>query len=155
MERIPITREGLEKLRTELNRLESVEKPQNIRAIEEARGHGDLSENAEYHAAKERQSFLEGKINDLKAVIGKSEVLEVESGPADRIVFGRTVRLYNLQTDEEITYQLLGPYESDPENGKISVTSPLGQALVGKEEGDEISVRTPGGVQEFEILEIH
>jgi transcription elongation factor GreA len=154
MERIPITKEGLEKLRTELNRLESVEKPQNIRAIEEARGHGDLSENAEYHAAKERQSFLEGKINDLKAIIGKSEVLEVESGPADRIVFGRTARLYNLQTEEEITYQLLGPYESDPENGKISVTSPLGQALVGKEEGDEISVRTPGGVQEFEILEI-
>jgi transcription elongation factor GreA len=154
MERIPITKQGLEKLRTELNRLESVEKPQNIRAIEEARGHGDLSENAEYHAAKERQSFLEGKINDLKAIIGKSEVLEVESGPADRIVFGRTVRLYNLQTEEEITYQLLGPYESDPENGKISVTSPLGQALVGKEEGDEIRVRTPGGVQEFEILEI-
>ena len=154
MERIPITREGLEKLRTELNRLESVEKPQNIRAIEEARGHGDLSENAEYHAAKERQSFLEGKINELKAIIGKSEVLEVESGPTDRIVFGRTVRLYNLQTDEEITYQLLGPYESDPENGKISVISPLGQALIGKEMGDEISVTTPGGVQEFEILEI-
>jgi transcription elongation factor GreA len=154
MERIPITREGLEKLRTELNRLESVEKPQNIRAIEEARGHGDLSENAEYHAAKEKQSFLEGKINELKATIGKSEVLEVESGPADRIVFGRTVRLFNLQTDEEITYQLLGPYESDPENGKISVTSPLGQALIGKEVGDEISVRTPGGVEEFEILEI-
>jgi transcription elongation factor GreA len=154
MERIPMTKQGLEKLRTELNRLESVEKPQNIRAIEEARGHGDLSENAEYHAAKERQSFLEGKINKLKAIIGKSEVLEVESGPADRIVFGRTVRLYNLQTEGEITYQLLGPYESDPENGKISVTSPLGQALVGKEEGDEISVRTPGGVQEFEILEI-
>ena len=136
MERIPITREGLEKVRTELNRLESVEKPQNIRAIEEARGHGDLSENAEYHAAKERQSFLEGKINELKAIIGKSEVLEVESGPTDRIVFGRTVRLYNLQTDEEITYQLLGPYESDPENGKISVISPLGQALIGKEMGD-------------------
>ncbi|MGD8984633.1 MAG: transcription elongation factor GreA [Desulfobacteraceae bacterium] len=154
MERIPITREGLEKVRTELNRLESVEKPQNIRAIEEARGHGDLSENAEYHAAKERQSFLEGKINELKAIIGKSEVLEVESGPTDRIVFGRTVRLYNLQTDEEITYQLLGPYESDPENGKISVISPLGQALIGKEIGDEISVTTPGGVQEFEILEI-
>ena len=154
MERIPITREGLEKLRTELTRLESVEKPQNIRAIEEARGHGDLSENAEYHAAKERQSFLEGKINELKAIIGKSEVLAVESGPADRIVFGRTAHLYNLQTDEEITYQLLGPYESDPENGKISVTSPLGQALIGKEVGDEISVRTPGGVQEYEILEI-
>jgi transcription elongation factor GreA len=154
MDRIPITREGLERLRTELDRLESVEKPENIRAIEEARGHGDLSENAEYHAAKERQSFLEGKINELKAIIGKSEVLEVESGPADRIVFGRTVRLYNLQTDKEIAYQLLGPYESDPENGKISVTSPLGQALIGKEEGDEIRVTTPGGVQEFEILEI-
>jgi transcription elongation factor GreA len=154
MDRIPMTREGLEKLRAELGRLESVEKPQNIRAIEEARGHGDLSENAEYHAAKERQSFLEGKINELKAIIGKSEVLKVESGPADRIVFGRTAFLYNLQTDEEVTYQLLGPYESDPEKGKISVTSPLGQALIGKEAGDEISVTTPGGVQEFEILEI-
>jgi transcription elongation factor GreA len=154
MDRIPITREGLEKLRAELNHLESVEKPQNIKAIGEARGHGDLSENAEYHAAKERQSFLGGKINELKAIIGKSEVLKVESGPADHIVFGRTVLLYNLQTDEETTYQLLGPYESDPENGRISVTSPLGQALIGKEVGDEIRVTTPGGVQEFEILEI-
>lgn len=154
MDRIPMTREGLEKLRAELNQLESVEKPQNIKAIEEARGHGDLSENAEYHAAKERQSFLEGKINELMAVIGKSEVLKVESGPTDRIVFGRTALLYNLQTDEEVTYQLLGPYESDPEDGKISVTSPLGQALIGKGAGDEISVTTPGGIQEFEILEI-
>jgi transcription elongation factor GreA len=154
MERIPITREGLEKLRAELKHLESVEKPQNIRAIEEARGHGDLSENAEYHAAKERQAFLEGKINELKVIIGQSEVLEVEKGPAGRIVFGKIVRLYNLQTDQEIAYQLLGPYESDPEDGKISVTSPLGKALIGKEVGDEISVATPGGVQEFEILEI-
>jgi transcription elongation factor GreA len=154
MERIPITREGLEKLRAELKHLESVEKPQNIRAIEEARGHGDLSENAEYHAAKERQAFLEGKINELKVIIGQSEVLEVEKGPAGRIVFGKIVRLYILQTDQEIAYQLLGPYESDPEDGKISVTSPLGKALIGKEVGDEISVATPGGVQEFEILEI-
>jgi len=154
MERIPITREGLDKLRAELNHLESVEKPQNIRAIEEARAHGDLSENAEYHAAKERQSFLEGKINELKAIIGKSEVLEVESSPTDQVVFGRTVLLYDLQTDNEVTYQLLGPYESDPENGKISVTSPLGQALVGRVVGDEISVKTPRGIQEFEILDI-
>jgi len=154
MERIPITRAGLEKLRAELNHLESVEKPQNIRAIEEARAHGDLSENAEYHAAKERQSFLEGKINELKAIIGKSEVLEVESSPTDQVVFGRTVLLYDLQTDNEVTYQLLGPYESDPENGKISVTSPLGQALVGRVVGDEISVKTPRGIQEFEILDI-
>lgn len=154
MERIPITREGLERLKAELNHLEGVEKPQNIRAIEEARGHGDLSENAEYHAAKERQSFLEGKINELKAIIGKSEVLEVESCPADRVVFGRTVILYDLQTDKEVAYQLLGPYESDPENGKISVISPLGEALIGREVGDEIRVKTPGGIQEFEILEI-
>ncbi len=154
MERIPITRAGLEKLRAELNHLESVEKPQNIRAIEEARAHGDLSENAEYHAAKERQSFLEGKINELKAIIGKAEVLEVESSPTDQVVFGRTVLLYDLQTDNEVTYQLLGPYESDPENGKISVTSPLGQALVGRVVGDEISVKTPRGIQEFEILDI-
>ena len=154
MDRIPITREGLERLKAELSHLEGVERPQNIRAIEEARGHGDLSENAEYHAAKERQSFLDGKINELKTIIGKSEVLEVENGPANRVVFGRTVLLYDLKAEEEVTYQLLGPYESDPENGKISVISPLGQALIGKEAGEEVSVKTPGGIQEFEIMEI-
>lgn len=155
MDRIPMTREGLEKLRGELSHLEQVERPQNIRAIEEARAHGDLSENAEYHAAKERQSFLGGKINELKTVIGKSEVIDVEDGPADRVVFGRTVLLYDHQTDEEVRYQLLGPYESEPESGRISVTSPLGQALIGREVGDEINVKTPGGAQEFEILEIN
>ncbi len=154
MDRIPITREGLEKIKAELSHLEKVERPQNIRAIEEAREHGDISENAEYHAAKERQSFLGGKINELKVIIGKSEVIKVESSPTDRIVFGRTVLLYSLQTDEEVRYQLLGPYESEPEKGKISVVSPLGQALIGKEVGDEIRVETPGGIQEFEILEI-
>ena len=154
MNRIPITKEGLEKLKMELSHLEGVERPQNIQAIEEARGHGDLSENAEYHAAKERQSFLDGKINELKAIIGKSEVLSVEIGPAERVAFGRTVLLYNFQTEEEVTYQLLGPYESDPENGKISVLSPLGKALIGREVGDEVRVRTPGGIQEFEIMEI-
>ena len=155
MNRVPMTREGLEKLRAELEQLERVDRPENIRAIEEARGHGDLSENAEYHAAKERQSFLEGKINELKAVIGEAEVIDVENGPADRVVFGRTVLLYNLQTGEEVRYQLLGPYESAPESGKISVTSPLGQALIGRGVGDEISVKAPGGIQEFEILEIN
>ena len=154
MERVPITREGLEKMKEELSNLEKVERPQNIRAINEARAHGDITENAEYHAAKERQSFLDGKINELKAVIGRSQVIDVEKGPADRVVFGRTVLLYNLQTDEEIAYQLLGPYESEPENGRISVKSPLGSALIGKEVGDEIRVTTPGGIQEFEILEI-
>jgi transcription elongation factor GreA len=154
MERVPITREGLEKIKEELHRLESVERPENIRAIEEARAHGDLSENAEYHAAKEKQSFISGKIAELKTAIGKAEVIDVVEGPSDRVVFGKTVLLYNLLTDEEISYQLLGPYESDPEKGRISVTSPLGQQLVGKEAGDEIKVKTPGGIQEYEIVEI-
>ena len=154
MEKIPFTKEGLEKLKQELNHLLKVERPENIRAIEEARSHGDLSENAEYHAAKEKQSFLEGRINELQDVISRSEVIDPEVGPTDRVVFGRTVLLYNIQTDEEISYQLLGPYESDPENNKISVTSPLGQALIGREEGDEVKAKTPGGIQEFEIIEI-
>ncbi len=154
MEKIPITRKGLENLRQQLEHLVNVERPKNIKAIEEARSHGDLSENAEYHAAKERQSFLEGKINELQSVINQSEVIDVDEGPADTVVFGRTVLLYNVQTDEEVEYQLVGPYESAPEKGKISVTSPLGQALIGREVGDAVKVRTPNGIQEYEILEI-
>ncbi len=154
MDRIPFTKEGLEKVKEDLIRLERVERPENIRAIEEARSHGDISENAEYHAAKERQSFLEGKINELRSTIGKAEVIEIEKGSSDRVVFGKTVLLYDLQTDHEVKYQLLGPYESEPAKGKISVVSPLGQALIGGRAGDEISVKTPGGIQEFEILEI-
>ena len=154
MEKIPITKEGLEKLREELKHLAKVERPKNIRAIEEARSHGDLSENAEYHAAKEKQSYLAGRIDELKSVTAQSEIIEVEEGPADRVVFGRTVLLYNVETEEEVTYQLVGPYESDPEKGRISVTSPLGQALIGKEEGDEVNARTPGGIKEYEILKI-
>lgn len=154
MEKVPFTKEGLAKLKQELTHLVNVERPQNIRAIAEARSHGDLSENAEYHAAKEKQSFLEGKINELTDVIAKAEVVSADSHSGDRVVFGNIVLLYNLQTDEEIRYQLVGPYESDPENGRISVTSPLGQALIGKRIGDEIRVQVPRGVQEYEILEI-
>jgi transcription elongation factor GreA len=154
MERIPITREGLERLREELGRLERVERPANIRAIEEARGHGDLSENAEYHAAKERQSFIDGRINELRTIIGQSEVIEVDGDPSDTVVFGKTVRLYDIKSDAETSYQLLGPYESAPEDGRISVASPLGQALIGGKVGDEVRVKTPRGIQEFEILEI-
>lgn len=154
MDKIPFTKEGLEKLRQELKHLQKVERPKNIRAIEEARSHGDISENAEFHAAKERQSYLTARIDELKSVIAKSEIIDVDDGPADRAVFGRTVLLYNPQTDEEVSYQLIGPYESDPENGKISVTSPLGQALLGKEEGDEVKAKTPGGINEYEILGI-
>jgi len=155
MERIPITKQGLEKLKADLKHFESVERPENIRAIEEARSHGDISENAEYHAAKERQSFIDVKIKELKDSIGRAEVLEVETGPADRVFFGKTVLLYSVEKDEENEYQLLGPYESDPENGKISVTSPLGKALLGREVGEEIRVKTPGGLQNFEIVEIY
>lgn len=154
MDKIPITRQGLEKLKQDLSRLTTVERPQNIRAIQEARSHGDISENAEYHAAKEKQAYLGSRINELQSVIGQSEIIEIDDGPADRVVFGRTILLYNVDADRESEYQLVGPYESDPEDGKISVTSPLGQALIGKEAGDTVKVRTPRGAQEFEVVEI-
>jgi transcription elongation factor GreA len=154
MEKMPITREGLEKLRDELSRLETIERPMNINAIAEARSHGDLSENAEYHAAKERQSFLEGKINELKEALGRAEVILADDGPTDRVVFGRTVLLYDLDTEKEVSYQLVGPYESSPENGRISIESPLGRGLIGRSVGDEVAIKIPRGIQEFEILEI-
>jgi transcription elongation factor GreA len=155
MERIPFTREGLDRLKAELTHLINVERPKNIRAIEEARSHGDIAENAEYHAAKERQSFIQGRIDELNNIIGQSEVIDLDEMPMDRVVFGRTVVLYDIKTDEEVSYRLLGPYESAPEEGKISVSSPLGRALLGKEVGDEVRAKTPGGIREYEILEIH
>jgi transcription elongation factor GreA len=154
IDKVPITREGLEKLKQELHNIFTVERPRNIKAIEEARSHGDLSENAEYHAAKERQSFLEAKINELEMAISRAEVIEIGTGQTETIIFGTTVELRNIADNQNVKYQLLGPYESDPESGRISVTSPLGKALIGKEEGDDIKIKTPGGVQEFEILEI-
>ena len=154
IEKIPITRDGLEKLRRELQNILTVERPKNIKAIEEARSHGDLFENAEYHAAKERQSLLEAKINELEMAINRSEVIEIKKENIDKVFFGVTVELRNMSSDESVVYQLVGPYESDPDSGKISVASPLGRALLGKEEGDEVKLKTPGGLQEFEILEI-
>ncbi len=154
IDKVPITREGLEKLKRELHTIVTVERPRNIKAIEEARSHGDLSENAEYHAAKERQSFLEAKINELETAINRSEVIEIDKGQTEKIFFGKTVELRNMVNNQNVIYQLVGPYESDPGNSKISVTSPLGKALIGKEEGDAVKVKTPSGVQEFEILEI-
>jgi len=154
IDKVPITREGLEKLKRELHNILAVERPRNIKAIQEARSHGDLNENAEYHAAKERQSFLEAKINELETAINRSEVIEIDKGQTERIFFGKTVDLTNIDTNQNVIYQLVGPYESDPEAGKISVTSPLGKALIGKEEGDTVRVKTPAGAQEFQILEI-
>ena len=153
--KVPITREGLEKLREELRHILTVERPRNIKAIEEARSHGDLNENAEYHAAKERQSLLSAKINELEMAINGSEVVEIDEQSRERVVFGAKVELESLANGRKVTYQLMGPYESDPESGKISVTSPLGKALIGKEEGDIVKIKTPGGIQEFEVLEIH
>jgi transcription elongation factor GreA len=154
IDKVPTTKEGLEKLRQELHTIITIDRPKNIKAIEEARSHGDLNENAEYHAAKERQSFLEAKINELEMAINRSEVIEISNEPAENIIFGSTVELKNLVSNQTVTYQLVGPYESNPEDGKISITSPLGKALIGNEEGDYIKLQTPGGVQEFEILEI-
>ena len=154
IDKMPITKEGLEKLRQELHTIITIDRPKNIKAIEEARSHGDLNENAEYHAAKETQSFLEAKINELEMAISRSDVIEISNEPSENIIFGSTVELKNLANNQTVTYQLVGPYESNPEDGKISITSPLGKALIGNEEGDYIKLKTPGGVQEFEILEI-
>ena len=125
MEKMPITKEGLEKLKEELAHLEKEEKPKNIRAIAEARSHGDISENAEYHAAKEKQSFLAGRINELKVAIGQAEVIDIDEGPTDRVVFGRTVLLYDLQTDGEVSYLLVGHYDSALKTERYQYNLPL------------------------------
>lgn len=154
MERFPITREGYNRLRTELQRLEREERPRVIQAIAEAREHGDISENAEFEAAKERQGLVEGKINDLHSKLGQCEIVEASEGSVDRVIFGSTVDLEDLDTGEEARYRLVGPYEADLAQGTISVTSPIGRALIGKEAGDDVRVQTPGGVKNLEIRDI-
>ncbi len=155
MDRLPITREGYNRLRAELQRLEQEERPQVIEAIAAARGHGDISENAEFEAAKEKQALVEGKINDLHDKLSKCEVVEVTERTVERVIFGTTVDIEDLDTGEEVQYRLVGPYEADLAQGTISVISPIGRALIGKEAGDEVRVRTPGGVKNFEIIDIH
>lgn len=154
MERIPITREGYDSLKKELVRLKSVERPQNIKAIEEARAHGDLSENAEFHAAKERQAFLEGRVNELEYKLGNAEIIDPDQLPKDRAVFGCRVLLENVDTGENLEYQLVGPDESDIGSGRISVASPLGKSIIGKKSGDEITLQAPGGKRFYELVEI-
>ena len=154
MERVPITKTGYEALRKELELLKSVERPQNIRAIEEARAHGDLSENAEFDAAKDRQAFLEGRISELEYKLGNADVIDPEKLSKDRAVFGCTVILENVDTGEEVRYQLVGPDESNIKEGRISVSSPLGQAMLGKEPGQEILLQAPGGKRCYELVEI-
>lgn len=154
MQRTPITKEGYEQLKKELDHLEKVERYAVIKAIEEARAHGDLSENAEYHAAKERQGHVEGRIQYLKSKLGCAEVIDCANQPCDRVVFGVNVKLSNLDTGEEVAYRLVGPDESDIQAGKLSITSPLGKALLGKEPGDEIEFKSPAGLRNYEVLEI-
>ncbi|NAZ37649.1 transcription elongation factor GreA [Rubellimicrobium sp. CFH 75288] len=153
MEKIPLTREGYDRLDAELRRLKSVERPEIIAAIAEAREHGDLSENAEYHSAKEKQSFIEGRIKELESVISLAEVIDPSklSGP---IKFGATVRLLDEETEEERTYQIVGEYEADIERGRLNIKSPLARALIGKGVGDSVEVRTPGGEKSYEVVEI-
>ncbi len=154
MKTIPITRQGYENLRKELEHLKTVQRPQIIRAIAEARAHGDLSENAEYAAAKERQSFLEGRIRELEYKLAHANVIDPVITQTDSAVFGCRVVLENTDTGEEVQYQLVGPDESDIKNGRISVTSPLGQAILGKKLGDEIVIQAPAGKRYYELIDI-
>lgn len=153
MEKILLTRAGHTALNDELKTLKSVERPAVIRAIAEAREHGDLSENAEYHAARERQSFIEGRVKELEGILALAEVVDTSklSGP---VKFGATVTVVDEDTDEEKTFQLVGEPEADIERGLLNVKSPLARALIGKEEGDSVEVRTPGGDRAYEILSI-
>ena len=154
MDKVPLTRQGYEALKQELQKLKRVERPENIKAIEEARAHGDLSENAEFHAAKERQGFLEGRIGELEFKIASADIIETKKLPKDRAVFGSRVILENIDTGEDVEYQLVGPDESDIEKGRISITSPLGKAILGKKPGAELAVQVPGGKRTYELVEI-
>jgi transcription elongation factor GreA len=153
MEKIPMTRAGYTALDAELKQLKSVERPAVIKAIAEAREHGDLSENAEYHAAREKQSFIEGRIKELEGIIGLSEVID-PTKLSGSIKFGATVTLVDEDTDEEKTYQIVGEPEADIEKGLLNIKSPLARALIGKDEGDSVEVRTPGGERSYEVLSI-
>ncbi len=154
MERIPFTRQGYEALKKELELLKSVERPKNITAIEEARAHGDLSENAEFDAAKERQAFIEGRVSELEYKLGNADIIDPEKIPNDRAVFASRVVLENIDTGESVEYQLVGPEESNISEGRISVASPLGRAIIGKRSGDEIVLQAPGGKRAYELVEI-
>ncbi len=150
-----MTVQGAEALREELIELKTVARPKVIAAIAEARAHGDLKENAEYHAAREQQSFIEGRIKDIEAKLSNAQIIDVTTlNAGGKVVFGSTVDVLDLETDEEHTYQIVGEDEADIRHGKISITSPIARALIGKMEGDEVEIEVPGGRREFEILEV-
>jgi len=155
MSLIPLTIKGAEKLRDELARLKGQDRPRVIEAIAEARAHGDLKENAEYHAAKEQQGFIEGRIQEIEGKLGNAQIIDVtELGDPDKVVFGATVKLFDDEADTEISYQIVGDDEADIGSGLISISSPIARALIGKQQDDEVAVNTPGGQKVYEILKI-
>jgi transcription elongation factor GreA len=154
MEKVPMTGNGFSQLTEELKQLKTVERPAIIRAIAEAREHGDLSENAEYHAAKERQGFIEGRVKNLEDKISRAQVVDFSQFDGDQIKFGATVELADEETDEETTFQLVGAEESDVDSGLLSITSPLARALIGKGTGDSVDVVTPRGGKSYEIISV-
>lgn len=155
MNRMPMTAEGAERLRRQLDELKSVERPRVIQALAEARAHGDLSENAEYHAARERQGFIEGRIATIEEALAIAEIIDVTKIDAEgKIVFGATIELFNLDTEQEVRYQIVGEMEADIDRGLLSVTAPIARAMIGKEEGDVFQVDAPGGIVEYEVLSV-
>jgi len=154
MERVPMTMSGLERLETDLKHYKLDERPAIIQAIAEARAHGDLSENAEYHAAKERQSFVEGQITEIEDYIARAEVIDVSKLSGDTIKFGATVTVVDIENDDEHTYQIVGEVESNIKEGRMSIISPLARALIGKSEGDEVDFNAPGGQRAYEVLSV-
>lgn len=150
--RLPMTYQGYQRLMEDLKRLKGVERPKIVGEIEEARGHGDLSENAEFHAAKERQALLDVQIREIEDRLARAQVIEVSKLSGDKVVFGATVTLADSDTGEKVVYQIVGDHEAEPKNGQISISSPVARALIGKSEGDEVQVRTPTGIRTLEIL---
>ena len=154
VQRVPMTKGGLLRLKQELKRLKNVERPKIVKEIAEARSHGDLSENAEYHAAKEKQSHVEGRIAQVEHWIASAEVIDVTKLQGDRVVFGATVTLEDADSGDEVTYRIVGELEADLKQGRVSVTSPIARALIGKSDGEAAIVRSPGGEKEYEIKSV-
>lgn len=154
MDKIPITASGFAKMEAELRQLKTVDRPAVIAAIAEARAHGDLSENAEYSAAKEKQGFIEGRIKELESAVSLAEVIDVAALKSDTIKFGASVTLVDEDTDEEVRYQIVGDYEADIKENKVAISAPVARALIGKKKGDSVEVKTPKGVRNFEVLKV-
>lgn len=152
MDRYPLTTEGFARLEAELKQLKNVERPAVVMAIAEAREHGDLKENAEYHAARDKQSFIEGRVKELEAVISRAEVLDPKDLSGDTIKFGATIKMVDEESEEEVTYQIVGEYEASLEQGRIANTAPIARALMGKKAGDNVEVKTPKGTRYYEVL---